>query len=168
MSRWRDRQAHVEQVIDAVSMRIDEETGRTFESTDSEERVFEAQRNGFVTVDDVIISTVTWNGSVVGSDEYSERRNRSLSAWALVDGPWYAGDEVTVTGTFGYSNSVPSDIWDLAVTWSMRVLKRADAGYQDSTAIPELGELVYRRAIPADVRRVLERYTRHSPVLRIS
>jgi hypothetical protein len=169
MPRWDTE--HVETVIEAVCERIDQETGRTFEVSGSESRVYEAQRDGFVTIEDATsISSISWEGSVVDGDDYRVRRNPypALSVWALVDGPWYETDEVTVTGTFGYADSVPEEIWDLAVTWTARVLKRADTGVQDVTAIPELGELVYHKAIPANLRRALDRKTRLSAVLRIS
>lgn len=167
LARWDED--HVDEVIEAVSERIDEETQRTFSVSDSESRVYEAQRDGYVTIDDATaIATVTWEGSAVDDDEYKVRRNLSLSIWSLIEGPWKESDEVTVTGTFGFAPTVPSDIWDVAVTWTARALKKADAGLQDGTAIPELGQLVYSAAIPANVRRVLNRYTRRSPVLRVS
>lgn len=168
LTRWDED--HVDDVIAAVSRRIDEETGRTFETGDAETRVYEAQRDGFCTIDDcATLTSVVWEDETVDSDEYSVRRNpRLLSVWALVNGSWDEGDEITVTGQFGYSATAPFDIWDVCVSWSARTLKQADAGLQDATAIPELGQLVYSAAIPADVRRTLQRYTRHSPVLRIS
>jgi hypothetical protein len=85
----------------------------------------------------------------------------------LDNGPWVESDLVYVTGEFAYGAAVPDDIWDIAVAWTIRTLKEADAAYQDATAIPEMGQLVYRKAVPGDVLRVLSRYTRVTPVLRV-
>jgi len=163
---------HIEDVIVAVSARITAETLRAFAVSESETRVFEAQRDGVVNIDDAVtITAVAWQSSAeatpVVTARYRTRLNSGRGISELDRGDWMEGDLVSVTGTFGYAASVPADIWDIAVAWTIRTLKSADAAYQDATAIPELGQLVYSKAIPADVGRVLQRYRRVTPVLRI-
>ncbi len=163
---------HIESVIAAVGARIDVETLREFEVGTSETRVFEAQRDGVVNIEDAVtITEVAWMSSEyatpVLTTVYRTRRNRGQGIYALEHGEWAEEDLIRVTGTFGYASSVPADIWDIAVAWTIRTLKSADAAYQDATAIPELGQLVYSKAIPADVARVLQRYRRVTPVMRI-
>ena len=164
---------HIEAVIEAVSARIDAETLREFAVGASETRVFEALRDGFVNIDDAVtISAVTWQADAeatpTASTTYRTRRNRGMGVYGLDYGEWAESDLVGITATFGYAASVPADIWDIAVAWTIRTLKSADAAYQDATAIPEMGQLIYSKAIPADVQRVLQRYRRVTPVMRIS
>lgn len=170
LNRWDD--THVEQIIEAVSTRIEQETARVFVASSSETRVFEASRDGFCTVDDLLtLTSISWTGGTLTADDYRVKRNRlsaDLSIWAFQGGPWSELDEVTVVGTWGFTSTCPPDIWDTCVVWSTRAMKEADAGLQDATAIPELGQLVYAKAVPANVRRVLNRYALVTPVRRVA
>lgn len=171
LAEWDEE--HIEAVITAVSERIAAEALREFEAGTSETRTFEAQRDGVVNIDDAVtITAVTWqvdaDATPVASTTYRTRRNRGMGISGLDYGEWAEGDLIAVTGTFGYAASVPADIWDTAVAWALRTLKSADAAYQDATAIPEMGQLIYSKAIPADVQRVLQRYRRVTPVMRIA
>jgi len=155
----------LETAIEAATKRIIEECGkREFEESASESRAFEAVRDGFCVIDDLLtVSAVTWEDGAVDEDVYSLKPGGSRTPkWAIL-GPWYEGDEVTITGTWGYSESVPADIRDACIEWVVRSIKRADSGYGDTSAIPELGQLIYQKAIPAEVLRVLERYQRKVP-----
>ena len=170
LAEWDE--SHIEAVIGAVGARIAAETLRAFEVGTSETRTFEAQRDAVVNIDDAVtISAVSWQASAeatpVATTVYRTRRNRHQGIYALEHGEWAEEDLVSVTGTFGYATSVPADIWDIAVAWTIRTLKSADAAYQDATAIPEMGQLLYSKAIPADVQRVLQRYRRVTPVMRV-
>lgn len=71
---------------------------------------------------------------------------------------WTAGADVAISAGWGYSATVPWPIWDSCVALVVRAMERAKSGYQDASAIPELGQLVYAKAIPADVRDVLDRF----------
>ena len=170
LAEWDE--SHIEAVIGAVGARIEAETLREFEVGASETRVFEAQRDGVVNIEDAVaISAVSWQASAeampVAATLYRTRRNQQRGIYALEHGEWSEEDLVNVTATFGYAASVPADVWDIAVAWTIRTLKSADAAYQDATAIPEMGQLVYSKAIPADVARVLQRYRRVTPVMRV-
>lgn len=168
---------HIEGVIESVSQAMQEESAREFESgAAGEERVYEAPRDGYAPIEDaLIINSVTYRATEVDTEiavattAYRTKRHpRALSVYALDNGPWAAGALVHVTGQYGYADVVPADIADAAIAWTLRTLKSADAAYQDATAIPEMGQLVFSKAIPADVRRVLERYARKTPVRRVS
>ena len=169
-------ETHIAATIAAIGTRVAEETGRQFEAGAEDEtrvRVFEALRDGYVLIEDALALTEvayaeTEAATPTATTTYRTRRNPSRSIYALDNGPWSEGDLVYVTGTFGYAAAVPNDIWDVAVAWTIRTLKEADAAYQDATAIPEMGQLVYRKAIPGDVVRVLGRYRRVTPVIRVS
>lgn len=152
--------------IAAATARIEQETGRVFEESASEERTFVAVRDEFCVIDDLLsVTMVTWDGVELDADLYSWKPggSRQWPKWA-VTGPWYAGDDVALTGTWGYSVTPPDDIKEACISWVIREIKAADGGYTDATAIPELGQLVYAKAIPQDVRRVLDRYRRVAPV----
>lgn len=170
LSEWDE--SHIEAVIGAVGARIAAETLREFEVGASETRTFEAQRDGVVNIEDAVtISAVAWlvseNSTPVSTTVYRTRRNQQRGIYALEHGEWAEADLIRVTATFGYAASVPPDVWDIAVAWTIRTLKSADAAYQDATAIPEMGQLLYSKAIPADVQRVLHRYRRVTPVMRV-
>jgi hypothetical protein len=155
----------LENAIEAATTRIEKETGRVFAASASESRTFEAVRDYFCAIDDLLtVSAVVWEDAEVDADSYSFKPGGSRTPkYAIVNGPWLEGDEVTITGTWGYAESCPADIRDACVEWVVRAIKRADQGYRDASAIPELGELVYSKAVPAEVRRVLDRYTRWVP-----
>jgi len=167
-------ETHIAATIAAIGTRVAEETGRQFEAgAEDETRVFEALRDGYVLIEDALTLTEVAYAQIetatpTATELYRTRRNPSRSIYALDNGPWSEGDLVYVTGAFGYATAVPNDIWDVAVAWTIRTLKEADAAYQDATAIPEMGQLVYRKAIPGDVQRVLSRYRRVTPVIRVS
>lgn len=69
---------------------------------------------------------------------------------------------VKITGVFGYalSTAIPSDINKAAIITASRWFKRAQQGYQDSGAVPELGQLRYTKAIDPDVEEILAHYKR--------
>ena len=154
----------VASAIEAATTRIEEETRRVFEASESEARTFEAQRDGFCLIDDLLsASAVTWEESVAEEDDYSFKPGGSRTPKWAITGPWDEGDEVTITGVWGSSVTVPADLREACVEWVVRTIKRADQGYTDASAIPDLGMLVYNKAMPAEVRRVLNRYTRKVP-----
>jgi hypothetical protein len=73
-------------------------------------------------------------------------------------GRWTRGADVAITGAWGFSETVPWDIWDACVALVARALERAKTAYQDASAIPDVGQLVYAKSIPADIKIVLDHY----------
>lgn len=155
----------VTNAIQAATTRIEQETERVFEASASETRVFVALRDGFCVVDDLLTaSSVEWGGVILDDDLYTWKPGGTRAPKWAVTGPWREGDEVTITGVWGYSVTPPADIKDACIEWVIRSIKAADGGYGDASFIQELGQLVYKKAIPETVRRVLDRYRRVVPV----
>jgi hypothetical protein len=106
-----------------------------------------------VTVDDVAATLTDLRQMPYGSTPTTWIEYKSGAAWT-------AGAEVAISGAWGYAETVPWDIWDACVALVVRAIERAKTAYQDASAIPELGQIVYAKALPADVRDVLNRYRR--------
>lgn len=156
--------------ISAATVRIEQETHRVFVPSDVEERTFDVTRGaprGYCLLDDLLqLDSVSWEGTVLTTAEYRlEPGGRRVPKVAIHDklGQWTQYDEIVVTGVWGYSWETPADIREICAEWVIRVCKWADAGFGDGTAMPEMGEIVYKKAIPEDIRRVLDRYRRVVP-----
>ena len=106
-----------------------------------------------VTVDGVAVSLTNLRRQPFGSTPTTWIERVSGAAWT-------AGANVAIAGAWGYSEEVPWDIWDACVVLVVRTLERAKTAYQDASAIPEMGQLVYAKALPADVRATLKRFRR--------
>lgn len=158
----------IEGLIEAATVRIEQETRRVFEAVGPEVRTFECIRDEYCLIDDALsITAVSHEDAALTADDWKAYPPGSKSPkWALKDlvGTWLAGDEMDVTATWGYSSTPPADIKEACAVWVLRMAKQADAGFEDATAIPELGQLVFNRAIPEHVRTVIERYRRVTPV----
>lgn len=68
--------------------------------------------------------------------------------------------EITVTGKFGYSTTVPTPVVEATTQLAGWIFKRYQAALQDSTANLDLGQLTYNKAIPEQVKALLEPYKR--------
>lgn len=151
----------LENVIEAVTDRMERETNRVFEVSGLETRSFYAQRDGYCVIDDLqSASSVTVDGTAI--TDYRLLNTTPQAAYHAIASDLIARDaEVAVRGYWGTTEEVPPDIKDAVITWVRRIIKSDDAGgSQDVTAIPEMGQLVYSKAIPADVKRVLDRWRR--------
>lgn len=69
-----------------------------------------------------------------------------------------ARKSLKVTGVFGYSSVPPSDIQQACKIQAMRWFMRAKQGWQDSSANPTLGEMLYVQELDPDVKRILMPY----------
>lgn len=69
---------------------------------------------------------------------------------------------VKVTAPFGYAttDNTPEDIHQAAIITAMRWFKRGQQGYQDTGVIPELGQMMYTKALDPDVVETLAHYWR--------
>lgn len=80
---------------------------------------------------------------------------RSGYAWQ-----WSLDGEIAVTGVWGASATVPAPVAEacrMLVAW---MFKRYQAGLQDVTATPEIGQLIYAESIPKQVKALLAPYKR--------
>lgn len=69
---------------------------------------------------------------------------------------------VKLTGKFGYSTGVPSDIEHAAIRMAAYYYRQKDAQVFDVTAIPDAGVITVPQGLPADVVRILNRYKRRA------
>lgn len=66
---------------------------------------------------------------------------------------WYAWpDAIRITGKFGWSETVPEHVTQLAVMQVIRWFKRAQQAYEDVGAITSLGQLRYVKGIDPDLQ----------------
>ena len=73
---------------------------------------------------------------------------------------WDTDYWVEVTGTWGYSATVPADILEAAKTLTAYLFRAKDSQVFETTAIVESGAVVIPQGIPATVDRVIHRYKR--------
>lgn len=74
---------------------------------------------------------------------------------------WYSFPKgIKVVGKFGYSTTVPEDIKQACVIQASRWFKRGQQGFQDTGAVPELGQLKYTKLLDPDVELMLMHYKR--------
>ena len=149
-------------VIAAVTDRFERETGRMFLISKIETRSFYAQRDDYCVIDDLqSVTSVEVNGVLLSADLYRFNNVNPQAAYHALIGEFEKGAAIDVRGYWGTTVTVPPDVKDAVITWVRRIIKSDDAGgSQDATAIPEMGQLVYTKAIPADVKRVLDRWRR--------
>lgn len=162
----------LESVIEAASRHIDALTGRQFYTSTSEARVFTADDNYVVFVDDLLsvdslktdddgdrAYSTTW-----GMDDYD-----LCPANAAAKGLPYRWIETTpnsdyyfpmarravqVTGTWGYSSSVDHRVKEACLLLAARVFKRKDAPF-GSAGTPNLGDMRVLFADDTEVKGLL-------------
>ena len=76
-------------------------------------------------------------------------RSKQIEWW-----PWPQG--VRITGKWGFAVVTPDDVAFAAVRMGLRFFKRCQQAYQDTGAIPELGQLRYTKAIDPEVDQVIK------------
>ena len=74
---------------------------------------------------------------------------------------WEIDYWVSVTGTWGFSTTVPADIQEACTVLAAYFYKMKDSQVFDVTAIPEAGVITIPSGIPATVTKVIERYKRY-------
>jgi hypothetical protein len=68
---------------------------------------------------------------------------------------------VSVTGTWGYSTTVPDDVRRATAVLAAYFYRQKDAQMFETTAIVESGAIAIPQGIPATVDRIIRRYKRH-------
>jgi hypothetical protein len=168
----------LEYLIKVATARIERVTGRVFRrvpTTGTEARNFLGNGGAQLFIDDLLtLSSLTIDDDDVDTDDvlcmpYGKTPTTWLEFsdetvwWYPSSGTrsaWPLRADVEITGAWGYAEDVPWDIWDACVGLVVRALGRAKSAYQDASAIPELGQLVYSMALPADVKDTLLRLKR--------
>jgi len=164
---------NLEYLIRVATARIELETnGRVFQrvpATGTETRHFLGNGLTMLPIDDLLtLSSITIDDDEEDTDDFlcmpfgktptTWLEWADPTAWWYRDyarGTWPLRADVAITGPWGYSEDVPWDIWDSCVALVVRALGRAKTAYQDASAIPELGEMIYAKALPPDVAKVL-------------
>jgi len=150
----------LETAIRAATARCEGYTNRVFTrvpaGTGTQTRHFLGGGSPILTIDDALsIAAISVDGvSVSLLTVLQMPMGKTPITWLeYKDGTvWAARADVTVVGAWGYSETVPWDIWDSVCVLVVRAIAQVKAGYQDASAIPELGELVYALALPRGVR----------------
>lgn len=88
---------------------------------------------------------------------YRILRLKSSYVWV-----WNTDDEVTISGTWGFSTVAPQDVQQATVRLAAYYMRQKDAGPTDVTGFPEGGEVPYPRGMPDDVRYLLSPYRSRS------
>jgi len=170
---------NLEHLVRVATARIELETGRVFQrvpSTGTEERHFLGNGLTMLPIDDLLtFSSITIDDDSEDTDDFlCMPFGKTPTTWLEFKDPtawWYPGyargtwplrADVAITGAWGYAEEVPWLIWDSCVALVVRALGRAKTAYQDGSAIPELGEMIYAKALPADVQSSLATYRKTS------
>lgn len=112
------------------------------------------------------VSTLTnGDGAALSADTYrllprngSPKRGielRSGNAWQ-----WSVDGEIAVTGVWGAAMTVPEPVREACLVLAAWMFKRYQAGLQDATASPELGQAIYAEGVPKQVKALLAPYRR--------
>jgi len=165
----------------AASRLIDREVGYWPDffspSTDAETRYFDGNGDIEIDIDPVASLTsvaVSEAGNYSSSDYTSWTQNTDYYTWPynasgltepivrlIIDhnGSKYNWTRykkaVQVVGRFGYSTSVPELIQQAATTQTMRWYMKAKQGWQDGSANPDMGMMVYAKRLDPDIKEML-------------
>lgn len=159
----------IEKIVTAASRAIDKYCERVFTST-STTKYFDSDGGAILMLDEDLLSDP--EPSIINDDETLDSvdyilypLNKDPKRWIEMDEDkgkvWVKGrKKVAITGSWGYCEvaDIPKDIWNAAVELSCRIFKMKDTAYGDATANVELGQLVYQKAIPHNIRLVLDQY----------
>ena len=165
----------------AASRFIDKEVGRwpNFFSptTDGETRYFDGNGEQELNIDPLVTLTtlsVSEEGNYSSSDYTDWTENTDFYVWpynatassepitrVIVD---HNGDKmnwtrfkkaVKITGIFGYSSTVPDLIKMAATAQVIRWYMKAKQAWQDGSANPEMGMMVYAKRLDPDIKEML-------------
>lgn len=165
-----DDDATILQIIDAVSLRIDQmhnlpEGG--YKVTADSTRYYQYSDIGSdyrLHLDKPCLSVTTLtNGdsTVIPSNGYRLHPRNEDRKWFIELLSTYAwgittDGEIAVTGKFGHSATPPPNVVEASAMWSGSIMKRYQAALQDATVNVELGQLIYSAPIPSQVIALLQ------------
>jgi hypothetical protein len=156
---------NVERLIVAATERIERETGRVFTRTPAEgfeTRTFLTERSRLAPVDDLLeINSLTLGGTALDTDDlYLMPLGKTPTTWLEYRASylWPPRGFLEISGAWGYSVATPIEIWDACVIWVAHAVQRVVTGYQDASADPTSGSLVFAQPMPPEVRRIIDQY----------
>ena len=166
-----DDDAALAQFIDAVSLRIDQmhnlpEGGYAVSADTTRYYQYNEIRRGRLCLDVPCLSVTTLTngtGTAIPANSYrlhprNDSRKYFIELLRLTGYDWgYDTDgEITVTGKFGYSLTTPPNVVEATAVWAGWILKRYQAALQDASVNFDLGQLVYNKAVPDQVKALLQ------------
>lgn len=157
--------ATLTQIIDAVSLRIDEmhnlPAGGYAVSSDTTRyyQYSDVGRCGRLFLDMSCLSVTTLlngDGTTIPTAGYRLHPRNESRKWFIELLSNYAwgittDGEIVVTGKFGHSLTPPATVVEATAMWAGSLLKRYHAALQDATVNVELGQLIYSAPIPSQV-----------------
>lgn len=114
----------------------------------------------------VSVSTLTnGDGAVLAGDAYRLVPRNTMPKWGIelrsgYGWQWSVDGEIAVTGVWGAAATVPEPVREACLALAAWMFKRYQAGLQDVTASPELGQAVYAESVPKQVKALLAPYKR--------
>ncbi len=158
-------------LLDRATAFIESYTGKSFTAS-TETRYFDYSYidddDRLLILDEWLLSAATVkdaDGNTISSDDYvllprnGDRyhsiRLKSAEVWGCTS------DEdasVSVAGEWGWSSEPPDDIKHVCIRLAGYYYRQRDAQVFDVTAQPDTGTITIPQGLPADVRRVLDRY----------
>lgn len=171
-------------MITAASRLIDAEVGRWpnffCPTTDDATRYFDGSGEAEQRIDEMVSLTsvsVAESGGTGASDYTSWMQDTDFYVWpydyAQLSQPiqqlvvdWNGSKakwpryrkSIKVTGIFGYSATPPADIAQACKIQTFRWFMRAKQGYQDASANPEVGQMMYLQQLDPDIKELLRSY----------
>lgn len=168
----------LQDAIEDAEEYIDSQTNRTFEAATLTKRYDRSALDDEVSTilhldEDCLTVTELLNGDadnteIVAANYWLIHRNfgppyRAIQL-TINDGiywQWDIDEWVSVTGTWGYSATVPADIRRACTVLAAYFFRQKDSQVFDTTAIPEAGVITIPAGIPATVTKVIERYKKY-------
>jgi len=119
-------------------------------------------------LDDPLVSVAALtngDGAVLAGDAYRLLPRNASPKWSieLRSGnawQWSVDGEIAVTGVWGAAATVPEPVREACIVLVAWMFKRYQAGLQDVTAVPEIGQAIYAESVPKQVRALLAPYKR--------
>jgi len=164
-------------IITGASRFIDRWCLRCFDAAASSTKHFDGNGKEYLIIPDMV--EVGDEGTVIVEDDtwaatdyilYPLNETPKMKIFVDPDGDYSAftkgRNNVQITASWGYAAEAPAedndlaDLWDVCVQLATRSFKAAEQAYQDAGAIPELGQLFYKKALTPYMVEVLNRYKR--------
>lgn len=87
---------------------------------------------------------------------FTSGRYVSLKGFAHTERTRRSVPTVQVTAKWGYSATVPAQIREACIMQAARWYKRGQAAYSDTLAMPDTGQLMFRKVLDPDIQHILE------------
>ena len=165
-----DDDAQIERLIDTVGARLEKmynlPAGGFAVSANSTRYYDEcAVEDGTLRLDMPCLSVTTLvdaGGVTIPTNAYRLYPLNGTRKWSIILLPsygfawsWAQDGLIAVTGKFGWSTAITSDVKEAVIMYAAWLFKRYQAALQDAAANQELGQLIYSEAVPKQVLALL-------------